>query len=570
MTSRERTLLAVVLGLLAVLGVGVLANSTIIQPLSNLNQQINVEETKQNGLQRDIKAEQDYVKRVQQLSPRLAQWKKLSLPEGDRKPEAFKTHLSNLSVKYQQKLSRLLSDRKFQNQTVSPGVFAPGPRFDERTKKPIYSSLPITLKGETDLANIVQLFVDLSKMPLLQQVKSFSITSQRTSRNLAVQMTVEVLLVTDADTIDKRKEQNDKNSGKAPAPPAARAQGNRPPAAQARGKAPRQDASAKYDNILPTFSGKGKDKPPVVLAPPPHNRNYADIAKKNIFTPLRSTSPGSGPDDVEPPSVVLPYVKLTHIAKSDYYGCLIARMHNMGNKDDNALLIAGPLPTKSRYQVEKKELARQRQRARSAEEEPKERLLEPARSWIVKDRSKTPLLEVTLLRIDEWPPRVIMQIEDLIDKEQPKKLYAVRIGDDLKEVMDKPALDKEAIRKLGLASDPKEVFKKVKLVKLRFHQDRRDKKGAYEGTFDNPEKGEKPTLATETLPEELDTPDEWLVRDHFDSELLRIKVIRVEKDRLIFFANGKHYAIKLNESLHDALARPLSDAEVKAILSKTP
>lgn len=550
MTSRERTLLTVVLSLLAVLFVGFVANSTIIQPLSGLNHQITNEEAEHSRLEGEIRSQQNYMRRVAKLSPRLAQWRKMSLPEGDRKAEAFKTHLSNLSVKYRQYLGRLLREREFQNQSVSPGVFDErnAPKFDERSKKPIYSSLSFSLQGETSLNNVARLFEDLARTPLLHQVKSFSIANQRTSRNLAVKMTVEVLLVTGAQKIDARIKENQANKGKGPSFPAAW-----------------QPLAA---DILPTFSGKGKDVLPKVLADP-YRRNYLDIAGKNIFTPARG-GPGIGATEtpVEPLPDVLFAVRLTLIADSDYYGCRVARMHNIGNKDDSALLTAGPLPEKSRYQEEKKELERRRRRAVTPEEQPKEILVEPVRTWVIKDRSKTPLLEVVPVRID--PLRVILQVADLRDTSVAKKLYALSIGGDLKEVMDKAPLDKEAIRKLGLASDPDEVLGKVKLVELRFRKDRRDRNGAFEGIFANPEKGEKPTLSTESLPEELDIPDEWSVRDRFDSELVRLKVVRVEKARLIFTANNKHYAIKAGETLKAALARPLSEAEVKAITSKAP
>jgi len=117
------------------------------------------------------------------------------------------------------------------------------------------------------------------------------------------------------------------------------------------------------------------------------------------------------------------------------------------------------------------------------------------------------------------------------------------------------------------------VFKKVKLAALRFRKDRGDRKGAFEGDFinsNNKTKIEKETLSTEPLPEDPYAPDEWKVHDRFGGEILHLKIIHGDKDRMIFFADRKYYAIKVGQSLHDALARPLSDAEVKALTSKSP
>lgn len=547
MTSRERTLLAAVLGLLAVLGTGLLANSVFFQPLGELKQQVSAEEVQVNKLQGEIKLEKDYVARIEKLSPRLAQWKKLSLPEGDPKPEAFKNHLNTLVIQYQQYLNHLLTQSKVQRLQRSPGTFEArnNPNFDERTKKPIYRALTFSIQGETDLAGVVKLFEELSRTPLLQQVKSFSIASQRTSRNLTLKMTVEVLLVAGAQPIKKRIAENAANEAK---------NGRRRQTPQQE----EENTFAKYKDIIPTFSGKGKDKPPVVLAP--KARNYMDIVTRSIFTPQKGSGDSGGSELApEPAKDVLYGVRLTMISSSNYYGCLVARMHNLGNKDDSALLIVGPLPKQSPYQDEKKELERRRKRAVSAEDMPKERLEEPVQSWIVKDRSKTVLAEVSLVRIE--PLRVIIQVQEKSEPDAPKKLYLLGIGGNLNEIIDSP-LDSAAIRKLGLTADPVEVLKKVKLAELKYQRDRK----GYEAVFVNPEnRDEKIVLSTEAKPEELQAPDEGSVHDRFGTEVLKVQVVRVDKDQLIFAANGKHYRIKLGETLGAVLARPLSADEIKAL-----
>ena len=96
-----------------------------------------------------------------------------------------------------------------------------------------------------------------------------------------------------------------------------------------------QNTFAKYKDIIPTFSGKGKDKPPVVLAP--RARNYMDIVTRSIFTPQQGSGSFGGSEfPAEQAKDVYDGVRLTMISSSDYYGCLVARMHNLGNKDDTA------------------------------------------------------------------------------------------------------------------------------------------------------------------------------------------------------------------------------------------
>jgi len=546
MTSRERTLLTVVLSLLAGVGTIVLASSLFFQPLGEVKQQLAAEQAQIDQRLGEIRREQAYVARIKKLSPRLAQWKKLSLPGGDAsKPEAFKNHLNTLKIKYQQYLNHLLTQSKFQRPAVTPGSFDARntPRFDDRSKKPIYHTLSFSLQGEADLAGVVKLFEELARTPLLQQVKSFSIARQGTSRNLAVKMTVEVLLVADAQSIKKRMEENKVNETK----------NGRP-----RQTAQEADAYAKYKDILPTFSGKGTDKPPVVLAP--KTRNYLDIVTRSIFTPQQGSGSTGGPDGPpEDRDVVLPFVRLTMISYSDYYGCWVARMHNLGNKNDSALLLAGPLPAQSRYQDEKKELARRRRLAASAEDLPKEQLEEPVQSWLVKDRNKTPLAEVSLIRIE--PLRVIIQVQDKVEQDAPRKLYLLGIGNNLHEIINSP-LDGDAIRKLGLTADPAEVLKKVKLVELKYQRDRK----AFEAVFVNGDnRDEKAVLATEPKPEELSPPDDWAVRDRFGTDILKLKVVRVDKDGMVFTVEDKYYRIKAGENMPAALARPLSADEIKAL-----
>src|SRR5262245_48467717 len=101
MTTRERNLATILLAGGVILAVGVVANALFLQPFSNIRTELDKAEQQRTKLEMDIKGEQNQIARIEQLNPRLAQWQKLSLPEGDHKTEAFKAHLSKLRLQYQ-------------------------------------------------------------------------------------------------------------------------------------------------------------------------------------------------------------------------------------------------------------------------------------------------------------------------------------------------------------------------------------------------------------------------------------------------------------------------------------
>jgi len=528
MTTRERNLATILIAVVGVLGVAALANAVFLQPFNNLRGEIEKADQQLDQRDAEIKAEQNRIARIEQLNPRLTQWEKLSLPQGDPKPEAFKAHLIKLRREYNSYLSKVLTESGFKKSSLAVK------EFDARTaptvdKKAIGYVLPSKIEGDASLESVVKLFEELYRAPILHQVKTFSITSVRTSKDLTVKMSLEALLVNGADHISKRN-----------------------------------------GDIFAKFTNKGKDKEPILLARP--KGGYREITSKNIFSPPTSSSGPERPDEGKELIAELTYVHLTMISYSDYYGgCWVARIHNRGNKDDTALLIDAPLPKKSPYLKAKKDLEDKRRTGQTlrrdrrgdnakAEDKPEE----PVQKWEVKDHDKNTLLELQVVRIT--PFRVIFQAKD--------KFYSVYAGESLRSAMykeddegglsDNP-LDKEQLKKVGLVGDPTEVLKKVKLAELRFSKDR----DAFEGKFVNPEnKAEKKTLAVDATPEEFASggpPKWWPVKDHFGTEVLKLTVLRVEKERFFFEVDKKVFVIKPGGSLHDAMAKPLPESEVKAL-----
>jgi hypothetical protein len=158
------------------------------------------------------------------------------------------------------------------------------------------------------------------------------------------------------------------------------------------------------------------------------------------------------------------------------------------------------------------------------------------------------LLELHVIRID--PERVLVLTEG--------DYYSIPIGTFLSDAM--VPLRNAEIEKLGLI-DREETLLNAILTKLEYQPLRK----AYEGLFANPAYKDKSLswLSTDPLPEEFESPDSWLVKNRLGIPVLKITVVKMEKDWVVFTVEKKYYSIKLGGNLLDAMKKPLSDAEVK-------
>jgi hypothetical protein len=556
MTSRERNLAAFLLVLLILGGVALTGKLLFFDPYFNLRKQTTDKDRQIDQLQRDLGKEHDYVAEITRLSPRLAQWKKMSLPavkeepkkkddprQADRKKlgeaapsaEAARSHLDQVRVEYQQFLQKLLDGAKFHLTDFKPpdprAASASGSGNAAGARKPPFQVLAYKVEGECNLQGIVKFFEELYRTPLLHQVKEFSITQQRSAadpNNLLVKMTVEVLLVEEAERLHATVTRDDKKVDVRP-------------------------------NIFPEFDSK----PPDVLPSGKKKRDYQLITTRNPFVPVREKVVTERPvaETKENPDQVLPAVRLTMISYSDYYGAWVAQVQNQGNKKENtALLTDEPLPKGTRYQSDREAALK----AKSALP------TEPLRRWVIKDKYQETVEELRIARIE--PLRVVFADEE-------GKLYGFDIGTYLDEALKAP-LDEATLEFLEQSSDRDAVCKQVELKKLEFRKER----DAYEGQFVNGERwDEKEILSTGALEGDLSTPNDWKVRDRFGYTRLQMVVVKMDKERVIFKVGEehdankpggkvveKHYAIKPGGNLADALKKPLTDAEVKALALKGP
>jgi hypothetical protein len=244
----------------------------------------------------------------------------------------------------------------------------------------------------------------------------------------------------------------------------------------------------------------------------------------------------------EPPTsenleVVLQASRFELIAYSDYYGAWIASFRCQFVRE-STLLCDRPLPRDSRFQKDKQE----------AQQKKHVPLPEPQLSWKIRNRMGEVLLELHVIRID--PERVLVLTEG--------EYYSIPIGTFLSDAM--VPLKNAEIEKLGLI-DREETLRNATLTKLEYQPLRK----AYEGLFANPAYKDKSLswLSTEPLPEEFDAPDSLLVKNRLGIPVLKITVVRMDKDRVVFTVEKKYYSIKLGGNLLDAMKKPLSDAEVK-------
>src|SRR5437870_6602032 len=130
MTTRERNLAMILIAVVAVFGAGAVANAVILQPLNSLGDDLEKTEQQKGQAEQDINAEQARIKRIEELNPNLANWQKLSFPEGDPKEAAFQAHLGTVKRLYGDYLNKAVADSGFKMPLRSLKV---GPEFDSRT-----------------------------------------------------------------------------------------------------------------------------------------------------------------------------------------------------------------------------------------------------------------------------------------------------------------------------------------------------------------------------------------------------------------------------------------------------
>jgi hypothetical protein len=272
MTQRERVLASSLIGILVLGGGGLLTQVALLGPLHQLSSEIasvDEENRKKQDELNTIEASNDHALK---LSPRLKQWKEISLPGAkDVRPEEILAHMKSKQVDYEQYLYELLRRNGF-----SPGTIAvnsrplEAPRTGSNAAKgppPVFRALTFTVQGQAALDSVVKMLEEFHRASLLQQVRTINV-QKPSDRNaprgaLDVTMTVEAALVNGA---DKREE------------------------------------------LMPSST---VDRPHVLAEPA---RSYSELAAHNIFT---GTAPATPRGQTEDARDVLGFIKLTTVSNTN-------------------------------------------------------------------------------------------------------------------------------------------------------------------------------------------------------------------------------------------------------------
>jgi hypothetical protein len=275
MTQRERVLASSLIGIVALGGGALLVQMTFLGPLRQLNTEIAALDEEIRKKEEELKTDEAAIDRAMKLSPRLSQWKQLSLPATkDTRPEEVLQHLKTLQVDYEAYLYALLQRNGF-----APGTIAvssrplEAPRTGQNAAKgppPVVRTLPFTVQGQVSLDGLVKMLEEFHRASLLQQVRAINVQKPQ-DRNAArgsldVNMTIEALMVAGA---EKREE------------------------------------------LMPASSSTSR---PHVLAEAA--RSYADLAAHNIFNGSAPTTPRVQAQ-TEDARDVLSFIKLTIVSNNN-------------------------------------------------------------------------------------------------------------------------------------------------------------------------------------------------------------------------------------------------------------
>jgi hypothetical protein len=221
-----------------------------------------------------LKTEQSAIDRAFKFSPRLAQWRQISLPASkDPRPEAVRDHLGMLQVEYERYLSDLLRRDGFAPSSISvTSKPVEPPRTGAGAAKgppPLFRTLTFIVQGQAALDSLVKMLEEFHRASLLQQIRSFSVQRPLQEKAgaprgaLDVNLTVETLLVNGAE---------------------------------------------KHEGLMPASSATK----PHVLAEP--SRTYTALAAHNIFLGSTPVSTSAQSEDARD---VLGFVKLTTVSNNN-------------------------------------------------------------------------------------------------------------------------------------------------------------------------------------------------------------------------------------------------------------
>jgi hypothetical protein len=222
MTARERVLATGVLSVVVLLGGGMLFHLFIYTPLSELQSRVAV--ARQDLMTKEGERDKEKVdkERLLRFNPRLAEWKRLSLPaakprtpkelrQGLSLEESKKRHVNRVQVDYAQYLDGLLRRSGFNASSISitPRVVEntkPGQSRTATGRDALFTRLAFTVQGRARLEALTQALEEFYKTNLLHEVRTLSVQNRPAAAGargrpgeLDVNMTVEALMASGAE-----------------------------------------------------------------------------------------------------------------------------------------------------------------------------------------------------------------------------------------------------------------------------------------------------------------------------------------------------------------------------------
>jgi hypothetical protein len=207
MNQRERLLLIILIATMLSVGGGVAGYTLLWKPYWDADARLK----KANDDLTNKKKELDTARRknadLLEANPRLAMWRRLSLPDAPKKETSDK-HLEDMLEQYRRYLSDTLTECGFRdprpNQAGGP-LIVPEPADSKSApelanKTPMYTRFAFKVDAIADYDNVRRALEKLERAPILHTVRKMTLTSRSPQQpdNLSVKMTIEVLMVNGA------------------------------------------------------------------------------------------------------------------------------------------------------------------------------------------------------------------------------------------------------------------------------------------------------------------------------------------------------------------------------------
>jgi hypothetical protein len=311
MTQRERVLVTGMAGALVVLGGGLVFHMFVWQPLGDVWERLDAARASLAEKKAELAKEQQQIDTILRVDPRLAHWKKLSLPPMDPALKKKKgltleerkgRHQNQLQIKYEKYLSELLVRNGFAADTVVITPRPPERRFKPRggkdTGPPPQERLTFYVTGRAPFNSVVKMLDEFHRTNLLHQVRGLTLAVVETPAGGAPRGGI---------AVNRGGRGGFPNFGGGMA--FRGGFGNRGGGGGGVGPL---NLTMTVDALVvrgaeerSTLLPKGLKAKPRVLAEP--GRRYADMAVKNMFT----GTPASAPVQKEDRAEVLRFVRLT-------------------------------------------------------------------------------------------------------------------------------------------------------------------------------------------------------------------------------------------------------------------